>query len=288
MSNTQNAALSQTQKLINFLDEKYSMQSFLLVIDSFERINNDEIRKFLGELVRRVRKVRCLITSRVQFNIVADCQVHEIAALDVPNSIEDNLDNFDAYRLLCIRALQYNHSFTGSKTDALIHILQATEGLPLCIEFMAARCAVFSLERIGRDLAKSVLDVLCTMTTLSDSSSAELRHESLYESIDWSFQLLPEMEQEQYFHLSNFSTDFDAEAARKLADISEDCLIRWTRCYLLQRDKETELYTLTPLLREFIARRRKLASHVPPAHSNTDSMEQDNRILPLWISHIRK
>src|ERR1700688_2621727 len=115
------------------------------------------------------------------------------------------------------RAMAVDSDFSphGENLRAMAYICRRLDGIPLAIEFAAARAAI-----LGPDLVLSRLDERFGLLT-SGRRTALPRHQTLRATLDWSYELLPEPERLVMRRLAVFAGDFTAEAARVVAAASE-------------------------------------------------------------------
>ena len=98
---------------------------------------------------------------------------------------------------------------------AVAEICRRLDGLPLAIELAAARMRVMSSLEVARRLDK--------LRLLSGGArDAMPRQQSLAATIDWSYRLLTEAEQELFMRLSVFAGGFDLEAAHGVCGADDD------------------------------------------------------------------
>jgi len=248
------------QRLVEHLNRRFFDQPFLLILDNFENANNPSTRKLLGDLLRDVASLRCLVTCRMHFSLAPYSFALEIGGLHYPRSADANLDDFEAYRLFRDRALACYPPPDLSDRRSVVSILTDTGGSALGIELIAARVGMplMSLQKIADGLKESYLK--WQSTDPNDTRAGSPRHESIEACIDWSYQLLPPEEQTLYSRLGIFPVDFSLKAAQEICGITETHLAHWIRSHLLS--EVGDRFLLSPVLREF-AMRRLPVSEIP-------------------------
>src|SRR5262249_44155455 len=95
----------------------------------------------------------------------------------------------------------------GENLRLLAAISRQLDGIPLAIEFAAARVATLGLQQV---VAR--LDNLFTLLTRG-SRTALPRHQTLLATLDWSYELLSRPEARVLRHLAVFAGNFSLEAA---------------------------------------------------------------------------
>ncbi len=106
-----------------------------------------------------------------------------------------------------VRALDSNFSPRGANLLTIASICRCLDGIPLAIEFAAARTATLGVERV----AKGLEDRFALLT--SGRRTALPRHQTLRATLDWSYELLPETERLVLRHLAAFAGEFTLEGA---------------------------------------------------------------------------
>ncbi len=192
---------------------------FLLVLDNFEQVAPAAV--YVAELLTAVPHLTLLVTSRVALNLsgeqrfavppLAAPDAHALASHAGP---EDALARYAATRLFLERARAIRPSYAPSLADAqaIAHICQRLDGLPLAIELAAARMALFSpqelLARLDRRLA-----------VLTDGAlNLPERQRTLRSAIQWSYDLLDVEEQRLFRRLGVFAGGWTLEAAEAIGD----------------------------------------------------------------------
>jgi predicted ATPase len=117
--------------------------------------------------------------------------------------------------LFVIRQKALDTSFSSRPEDlALIaEICRHLDGIPLAIEFAAARAAFVGTEQVAAGLR----DRFALLTI--GRRTAVPRHRTLRAALDWSYQLLSKEEQRLLRHLAVFPAGFTFEAAQAVGDI---------------------------------------------------------------------
>jgi predicted ATPase len=153
--------------------------------------------------------VRILATSREALSVPGEI-AWLVPSLSLPPSDQTaDLLKWECPRLFMDRATSYRPDLqlTDSNAESLLRICRTLEGIPLAIEFAAARVKTLSLEQ----LASRLDDKLGLLTT--GHRVAQQRQQTLRAAIDWSYELLSEEEQIALQRLSVFYGTWALEAA---------------------------------------------------------------------------
>ncbi len=135
-------------------------------------------------------------------------------ALTVPISIEQFM-RYDAVQLFCDRAVLVEPQFaiTPQNMEAVAHICQHLDGIPLALELAAARMQILSAEQLEARLDER-------FQVLTDGNrAAPPRHQTLQAVLDWSYALLSTFEQAILQRLAVFGGSWTLEA---MMDICAD------------------------------------------------------------------
>jgi predicted ATPase/DNA-binding winged helix-turn-helix (wHTH) protein len=197
----------------------------LLVFDSCEHVI--ETASVLAErLFNEAPQVHILATSREALNVEGE-QVHRLAPLECPSegahlTAEEALV-FAAVRFFIERATanQARFSFTDSDAPVVADICRKLDGIPLAIELAAGRVSAYGIREVA-----TLLDQRFGLLWRG-RRTALLRHQTLTATLDWSYDLLRELEQTILRRLSVFVGIFTLEAAHSVAagDDVDDALV---------------------------------------------------------------
>lgn len=202
--------ISQDVLLRNFLRDK----QLLLVLDNVEQI--PDISSFIGDLLSLAPSLKIMVTSRVALHLYGEheCEVPPLGVW-MPDQVSD-LDpasQSPAIRLFVERARALDPTFqiTAHNAAALVAICSRLDGLPLAIELAAARTRVLSLSAILHRLADRTGQSLTFLR--SRAHNVLPRHQTLSETLDWSYELLDAAQQCLFRRLSVFLGGWTAQAA---------------------------------------------------------------------------
>lgn len=186
----------------NGLAEHIADQRLLLLFDNFEQVV--EAATNLAGLLASCPNVALLVTSRERLRVRGE------QTYPVPPLAET-----DGAALFIARARAVNPSFAESK--AVGELCIRLDELPLALELAAARTALFSPEQLLDRLSQR-LDLL------KGGRDADPRQRTLRATIEWSYDLLTEEEQELFGRLSVFAGSCSYEAAELVAGAEPDAL----------------------------------------------------------------
>ena len=181
----------------------------LLVLDNCEHVI--AAAALAETLLRSCPHTTVLATSREVLRIEGEF-VYHVAPLEVPSQHQelssDILDR-SAVQLFIARMGAIRADFLPHHEDlpAIVAIVRRLDGIPLAIEFAAARAATFGIQEVaGR------LDDRFALLT-GGRRTALPRHQTLRATLDWSYELLPEAERRLLRRVAIFPAGFTLEAA---------------------------------------------------------------------------
>ena len=185
-------------------------RNLLLVLDNCEH-TIDAAATLAETFVRLCPRTSILATSREVFRIDGEC-VYRVPPLDVPalgQVAADDILAHGAVELFVTRALALDSDFSlrSDNIKAIAAICRHLDGIPLAIEFAAARAAALGIAQV----AGSLRDRFALLT--SGRRSAVPRHRTLRAVLDWSYEPLPESERLLFRRLAIFPTGFTIDAA---------------------------------------------------------------------------
>src|SRR5262249_54917197 len=185
-------------------------RKLLLVLDNCEHLI-EATAKLAETIVRFCAHTTVLATSREVLRIDGE-YVYRVPPLDVPGQSgeqgEDVLGR-SAVQLLIDRTRALNSDFSpdGENLQLVAAISRQLDGIPLAIEFAAARVATLGLQQVA-----ARLDDRFGLLTRG-SRTALPRHQTLLATLDWSYELLSELEARVLRHLAVFHGDFSLQSA---------------------------------------------------------------------------
>ncbi len=131
----------------------------------------------------------------------------------------------EAMRLFLDRAAMVTPAYTstGSTVEAITHICQRLDGLPLAIELSASWMRVLNVRDLLAEIDRNI-----TFLTSSAPGVAQ-RHRSMRAVLDSSWSRLAEQDQQVFSALAVFVGSFSRDAAEKVAGASLPRSRRWPR-----------------------------------------------------------
>lgn len=190
-------------------------RELLLILDNCEHLV-DACAHLADTILHASPGVRILATSREALGVAGE-RAWLVPGLTVPSVAEGASDPgaSEAVRLFVDRARAASARFqlTEANAAAIAQICRRLDGLPLAIELAAARVRSLPPEQLAARLDAS-LGVLTT-----GPRNAVPRHRTLHAAIQWSYDLLGNLECMVLQRLSVFAGDFTLEAAERVCSV---------------------------------------------------------------------
>lgn len=203
--------------LLEVLKASLRAKQLLLVLDNFEQIVS--AAEHVTSLLLACSEMKILVTSRAVLHVQAE---HEFAVtpLELPDPKRlpepDLLTQYEAVALFIERAqaVKLDFQVTSTNARAVAEICVRLDGLPLAIELAAARIKLLPpqalLARLGQRLA----------VLTGGASDVPARHQTLHNTISWSYDLLTTKEQALFRLLSVFVGGCTLEALETIYNAS--------------------------------------------------------------------
>lgn len=188
----------------------------LLVLDNCEHVI--DAAAALVETILRLCARTCVLATSQELLRIAGEAVYRVPPLEVPCQHRDQANEVleqSAVQLFVARLRALNPSFVVCRenVECVVAICRRLDGIPLAIEFAAARAATLGV----RYVASHLEDRFGLLT--GGSPTAPPRHQTLRATLDWSYGLLPEGEQLLLRRLAIFDAGFTLDEA---ADVMSD------------------------------------------------------------------
>jgi predicted ATPase/DNA-binding winged helix-turn-helix (wHTH) protein len=182
----------------------------LLVLDNCEHVI-DAVAHLAETLTRLCPRTTIVATSRELLRIDGE-SVYRVPPLDVPDpgqAAPDYVMQYSAVELFVARIKALNAVFSPTAEDlaSIATICRHLDGIPLAIEFAAARAAVLSVQGVAAGLR----DRFALLT--AGRRTALPRQRTLRATLDWSHELLPDTERQLLRRLAIFAGGFTINAA---------------------------------------------------------------------------
>ena len=185
-------------------------KKLLLVLDNCEHLI-EAVATLAETLLTHCPHTTIIATSRETLRIQGE-HVYRVPPLDVPAPGQDEAEhilNSSAVELFITRTKALDAGFLprAGELPSIGAICRHLDGIPLAIEFAAARASTSGIQPVLAHLH----DRFVMLT--SGRRTALPRHRTVQAVLDWSYELLPEAEQHLLRHLAIFSDGFTVEAA---------------------------------------------------------------------------
>ena len=203
------------QALTDTLAEQLHARHLLVVLDNCEHLV-EACAELVGELSSACPQLHVLATSRVPLVVEGEA-TFEVAGLPVPDPDAVSASAVaaaDAARLFEVRARQVAADFRigDDNASAVAEICRRLDGIPLAIELAAARVRVLAPGQIAAALS----DRFGLLT--GGVRGAPARQRTLEASLDWSYDLLDDVQRLALARLSVFAGSFELDAAEAVVD----------------------------------------------------------------------
>jgi predicted ATPase/DNA-binding winged helix-turn-helix (wHTH) protein len=248
-------------ELIEKVSQILTGRRLLLLLDNCDRLSA-EVGRIVIELLRGSDHVKVLATSQQQLNFVGE-RILRMPPLRLPaitrpaDALElGEVASADAVSLLLQRVKDTNADFdmTTANAPAIVGICERLDGMPLAIEFAAARFALLSAEQVLERLDQRFQFLMDT------AAGRDHRHRNLVVLLQWSFALLSSDEQRLLCWLGVFVQGWAVGAVIDLApafgssaECAVDLLLGLVQKSLVSIDQTASppRYRLLETVREF-------------------------------------
>ncbi|HKY15934.1 MAG TPA: AAA family ATPase, partial [Microthrixaceae bacterium] len=192
------------------LARRLRARHLLVVLDNCEHLV-EACAELAGELSSACPDLHVLATSRVPLVVEGEA-TFEVTGLPVPDADAESASGVaaaDAARLFEVRARQVATDFRigDGNASAVAEICRRLDGIPLAIELAAARVRVLAPVQIAAGLS----DRFRLLT--GGARGAPARQRTLKASLDWSYDLLDDVQRVALARLSVFAGSFEMDAA---------------------------------------------------------------------------
>lgn len=205
------------QSLKHFLQEKH----FLLVLDNFEQVV--KAAPDLAELLAACPHLKILVTSRAALHLQGEYEF-VVPPLCLPG--REQIDRLEStalaqYPAIALflqraRAIKSNLALTQTNMQTIANICLSLDGLPLAIELAAARVKLLPPQVLRQRLVHP-LQILT-----GNTQDAPTRHQTLRNTIGWSYYLLEETERQLFRRLAVFVGGATLEAIESICGTFPD------------------------------------------------------------------
>ncbi len=196
-------------------------KKLLLVLDNCEHLLL-ATAELATSVLAQAPGVKVLVTTQEPLHTIDEHQFR-VPALSVPSAVQaGNAQDFGALALFEARARAVEPQFRleDGNVSAVVEICRRLDGLPLAIEFAAARVPLLGVEGV-----RNRLDDRFRVMTAGARTSLP-RHQTLRAAIEWSYALLDAHEQAVMRRLGVFVGGFCLESAQYVA--ADENIDEWT------------------------------------------------------------
>ena len=189
-------------------------RQLLVVLDNCEHLV-EACAGLVEALLMACPDFKVLATSREALATAGEI-TFAVPSLPVPTVAQtrslEHVGRSAAVQLLVDRArlVQPQFTLTHDNAAAVSRICRRLDGIPLAIEMAAARVSVLSAEEVAARLNESLRSLTYRRRT------ALPKHQTLWATLNWSYQLLDESERRLLRRLSVFAGGCDLEAAQSV------------------------------------------------------------------------
>lgn len=253
-----------SRPLLEQVQRKLRDAQILLILDNFEHLL--DAAPLVTQLLTTCPRLKVLATSRERLALHGEYEFG-IAPLTVPEaqnifslngSDKTNVLQNPAVALFCTRAVASNHTFeaTSENIDDIVKICRHLDGLPLALELAAARIKHMTPAILRHRLTENYAAPRFLQTAERDLSQ---RHQSVWDTIAWSYSLLTKREQRVFRRLAVFVGGFTADAAGAICQIEQaflmngvlDSLVNKSLLQATTIDKQGRRFSMLEMVRQF-------------------------------------
>ncbi len=210
------------RSIISTLEEALGQRKVLLILDNCEHLVR-ACASLADTLLRSCPGLHVLATSRHVLNIAEEI-IWRVPSLSFPDPHHlqplDDLSKYEAIRLFVERARPKQPAFdlTPDNASSVAQLCYDLDGLPLALELAAARVGTMPVQEITAGLDERF------QLLVGDNRTVPNRQKTLRAAIDWSYDLLPEVEQQLLRSLSVFAGSFSIDAVEGvcMGGVTED------------------------------------------------------------------
>jgi predicted ATPase/class 3 adenylate cyclase/Tfp pilus assembly protein PilF len=210
--------------LLDSLKTSLRDKELLLVLDNFEQVLT--AAPVLTDLLAAAPGLKLLVTSRALLRVYGEYE-YRVPPLARPDLDQlPDLEGMEAFPAVTLfvertRAVRPGFSLTEENAPAVAEICIRLDGLPLAIELAAARSRLFSpqamVTRFQGPPRRSSLDLLA-----GGPRDLPARQQTLRGAIEWSYDLLDELERCLFARLAVFLGGCTIEAVEAVCNAASD------------------------------------------------------------------
>ncbi|MFN8413250.1 MAG: NB-ARC domain-containing protein [Anaerolineales bacterium] len=201
---------------LQMLQEHFKEKKSLLILDNCEHLI-EACAVLSNELLKHTEHLKILATSREELRVQGEF-VWRVPSLYIPDirgmpEIAQVVQS-ESVRLFIERAQLVHPKFELNTINVhmIVQICFRLDGIPLAIELAAARLKTLSIEQIS-----TYLDDRFNLLT-NGARTISPRHQTLWATLDWSYNLLSEEEKKLFCRLAVFPSSWTLDAAEVICD----------------------------------------------------------------------
>ncbi len=194
----------------------------LILLDNAEHLL-DELARIASHLLAAASGLQLLVTSQAPLKVAGE-RVYRLGGLALP---DDELDveealTFGAIALFVDRAQAADRCFQldAGNVAMVIEICRRLDGLPLAVEFAAARVPLLGMHK----LATSLSERLRLLT--AGSRGAPARQQTLRAALEWSHSFASSVEQVVFRRLGVLAGSSSLELVQQV--VADDTIDEWS------------------------------------------------------------
>lgn len=212
------------QTLTAILAERLADKQILLVLDNFEQVLDGALA--IANLLETCPQLKILVTSRAALHLSLEHQF-QVRPLSLPDLADhaplDELMDYSAVELFLQRAQAINPDLvlTEANAAAIAELCVRLDGLPLAIELAVARVKLLTPQAMLTQITKGTNGSFFQLLNGGPRDASD-RHQSLYATIAWSYELLSPTQQQLFRWLSIFVGGCSLEAIAAICSGAEE------------------------------------------------------------------
>lgn len=187
-------------------------RSRLLVLDNCEHVL-DAVADLVDAVLARSETTRILATSREGLRVPSE-KLWPVSSLDTGSGADSAAVELFIERAAAVMSAPPN---TSAELDTIADLCRQLDGIPLAIELAASRMQSMSVTEVRDRLNQR-------FRLLAGSRRGVGRHQTLRNAVQWSYDLLDDVEKSVLQRCSVFAGGFDAAAANAVGDIGDEYL----------------------------------------------------------------
>jgi predicted ATPase/DNA-binding XRE family transcriptional regulator len=202
------------QGLASILAERLADKQILLLLDNFEQVLDSALA--IATLLDLCPQLKILVTSRAALHLSLE-QQFQVRPLSLPDlstqPAPDELTDYSAIELFFQRAQAINPDLTLTESNAatIAELCVRLDGLPLAIELAVARVKLLTPQAMLAQITSGANGSFFQLLNGGPRDASD-RHQSLYATIAWSYELLSPSQQQLFRWLSIFAGGCSLEA----------------------------------------------------------------------------